>query len=373
MVSTVYSIISNIINLVFWGINIIITIMFAFLRITSSVLHTIIVYVPRLIGRFIPPSLSMELDQYLVYAGVSVPSEEVIGMIIVYSIVVSSTAFLVASILQVALVYKIAVSMISFVAVWIFPRVLLDALIYQRTQSVERVMPDILDIIAQNIRVGMTTDRALWSAARPEFGPLALELQAAARATLTGTPLPDALIAITNRVKSDRLERAIRLIIQGITSGGELPSILQTIAIDMRSEQNLLKQMASETNAHVMFISFAILFGAPLLFAVSKQFITVFSTLFSKIDMTKLSSLPQTASMMIMLQPFVISSSFYLKYALITIVSLCFFGSFLIGLLRTGRAIAGLSNVPVMMFMSLVVFLSLDYLLSTMFSGLFVI
>ncbi|MFH1126367.1 MAG: type II secretion system F family protein, partial [Candidatus Altiarchaeota archaeon] len=305
-------------------------------------------------------------------AGVGLSAEDVIGMTTVYSVVVSVITYLLANVLDFSLLYKFLIPFVAFIAVWVFPKVLLDALVYRRTQSIEAVLPDILSIIAQNIRVGMTTDRALWSAARPEFGPLATELQMAARATLTGTPLPDALIGITNRIKSERLEQTIRLIIQGITSGGELPTILQTVSTDMRSEQNLMKQMKSETNAHVMFILFAILFGAPLLFSVSLQFITLFSTLFAKIDVTNLASLPQSNTL-IMLHPFVISTSFYFRYAIITLVSLCFFGSFLVGLLRTGRPIAGLQNIPLMMAVSIIVFIILNYILTNIFAGAFII
>ncbi|MDD5111387.1 MAG: type II secretion system F family protein [Candidatus Altiarchaeota archaeon] len=370
IIKFIYTAIIELVGLVFWGINIIIIFLILFFKTISSVLHIIIVYVPRIIGRFVPPSISMKLDQVLVYAGIGLSAEEVIGMTVVYSVVVSLVVFLLSNFLGLTIMYKITASAIAFITVWVFPNVMLDALLYRRTQSVEAVLPDVLDIIAQNIRAGMTTDRALWSAARPEFGPLAVELQTAARATLTGTPLPDALIGITNRVKSDRLEQAIRLIIQGVTSGGELPAILQTVAIDMRSEHNLLKQMKSETNSHVMFILFAILFGAPLLFAVSLQFIMVFSTLFSKIDITQLSSLPEGTTA-VMIHPFLITPHFYQIYAYVTLSILAFFGSFLVGLLRTGRPIAGLQSVPGMILITLVMFMVLNYILSNVFSGVF--
>jgi len=367
-----YTFILDVLSLVLWGMNVIIIFIILVLRTIASILHVVVVYIPRLAGRFVPPSVSMRLDQVLVYGGVNLTAEDVIGMTAVYSLVTAVVAYLLAHALGLSSLGAAVAALMSSIGVWIFPKLLLDALIYKRTQSIEAVLPDILDIIAQNIRVGMTTDRALWSAARPEFGPLASELQMAARATLTGTPLPDALIGITNRIKSERLERTIRLIIQGITSGGELPAILQTVAVDMRSEQNLIKQMRSETNAHVMFILFAILFGAPLLFAVSLQFIGVFSTLFSKLDISQLSNIPHGASM-ITLQPFVIGQDFYFKYALVTLLVLCLFGSFLLGILRTGKGIAGLQNIIPMILVSIAVFLALNYVLTNVFAGAFII
>jgi hypothetical protein len=366
----IYTIILDVVSLIFWGINIIILAIILVFKTVASLLHVVLVYIPRLTGRFVPAGVSMRLDQVLVYGGVNLTAEEVIGMTGVYSLVISIVAFLIAHALGLSVAGSVLASVMSFIGAWIFPKLLLDALVYKRTQSIEGVLPDILDIIAQNIRVGMTTDRALWSAARPEFGPLASELQMAARATLTGTPLPDALIGITNRIKSERLERTIRLIIQGITSGGELPAILQTIAIDMRSEQNLIKQMRAETNAHALFIQFAILFGAPLLFAVSLQFIIVFSTLFSKLDVSQLSNMPHGASVL-SLQPFVIDQAFYFKYAIVTIIVLCIFGSFLVGILRTGKGISGIQNIIPMVLIAMAVFLVLNYVMTNVFAGAF--
>jgi len=357
---------------VFWGINVIVFFIVLFMNTVGSILKMFVIYVPKVLGRFIPTPVSVKLEQQLVYAGVSVSPEDFISMNAVYSILFSIVAYLTAGFFEIDLFYKLILTMFVFFSVWILPRIILNALIYKRTQSIETVLPDILDIIAQNIRTGMTTDRALWTAARPEFGPLAAELQIAARTTLTGSPLPDALIAITNRIQSERLERTIRLIIQGITSGGELPAILQAIAVDMRAEQNLLKQMQSETNAHVMFMLFAMLFGAPLLFAVSLQFILVFSGLFSKINVSELSNLPQSATT-ITLKPFVISPDFYFTYALITLIVLCFFGSFLIGLLRTGKPISGLQNIPTFTATSVVIFLVLNHFMTSVFSGSFTI
>ncbi|MBM3309381.1 MAG: hypothetical protein FJY77_03920, partial [Candidatus Altiarchaeales archaeon] len=297
-----FDIVKQIVGLVFWGINIIIFFIILFARTVTSVLKLFVIYAPKVIGRFIPAPVSTKLEQLLVYAGVGVTAEDFLSMTAAYSILMSILTYLITGFFGIEFIYRIALTAIMFFGVWIVPRIMLNALVYQRTQNIEGVLPDILDIIAQNIRTGMTTDRALWSAARPEFGPLSVELQIAARTTLTGSPLQDALIAITNRIQSERLERTIRLIIQGITSGGELPEILQAIASDMRTEQNLVKQMKSETNAHVMFILFAILFGAPMLFGVSLQFILVFSGLFSKINVSELSNLPQGATT-ILLKP----------------------------------------------------------------------
>ena len=70
----------------------------------------------------------------------------------------------------------------------------------QRIAVIEEMLPDFLSIIASNIKSGLTYDRALLVSARKEFGPLAKEVNRAAKETLSGKPLPDALIVYTSPV-----------------------------------------------------------------------------------------------------------------------------------------------------------------------------
>lgn len=355
-----------------WIVNTILTIIFLIMRFVAGILNTIRVYVPRFIGNFIPTSVSIRLDQLLVYAGISMTSEDVIGVSLVYGVLMSIVVFLIANLLSVSSVIMFIATVVSFITILIFPTLLLNILVYKRTDSVENVLSDILDMIAQNIIAGMTTYNALWSAARPEFGPLAMELQEAAKSTLAGTPLADALIGVTNRIKSEKLERTIRLIIQGMKSGAELPSVLQSIAADVRAEQNLQKAIKAETNAQAMFIIFSLVIGAPLLFGVSLRFITTFDTLYSKLGLTSAIE-QQLAFTVVSLRPMTITPGFFMQYAVIILFFLCFFGSVLIGLIRSGKSVAGLEVMPILTVTSITVFLLINYLLGLLFGSMFVV
>jgi len=60
---------------------------------------------------------------------------------------------------------------------------------------------------------------------------------------------------MSERIKSYKLSRSIKLMIQGMRSGGELPTVLQEIASDIRTEQNLFKRMSAQTTSQAMFIT----------------------------------------------------------------------------------------------------------------------
>lgn len=302
----------------------------------------------------------------MLYSGVTQNPEETLGITALYSIIVPVTVGIIAHfIFHLEYMPSILAAIISFIVVWLIMYMVLSFLVDRRTSSIESMLPDILSLISQNMAAGMTPYNALWVAARPEFGPLAVEIQRVAKDTLTGIPLDTALINMTRRVKSGKLERSIKLMIQGMRSGGELPTVLQGISKGIQTEQNLLRRMKSETSAQSMFIMFSVVIGAPLLFAASSQFIRIFSIIFGSMDLSKLSA---TAQGGITISPIPISYDFFTTYSLIMLVILGFFGSLLIGLMRNGKLTSGIPIIPVTIFLSIVIFFLLIFILSSFFS-----
>jgi Flp pilus assembly protein TadB len=320
------------------------------------------------LGVLFPFHMRDRLEKMFLHSGLTRNPEETLGMTLIYSILVPITVGLITATITNDGILSMASSIVSFILVWLVMYMLLSLLIDRRTVSIEKVLPDLLSMISQNMSAGMTPYNALWAAARPEFGPLALEIQRVARDTLTGMPLDIALLNMCKRIKSEKLERSIKLMIQGMRSGGELPTVLQEISRDIRTEQNLLKRMESETTAQAMFILFSLILGAPLLFAASSQFIRIFSKTFSVIDLSSLSQQPQGG--MVSLTPLVITEDDFVLYSLIVLAICSFFGSLLIGLMRSGKMTKGVPIIQISMGLSIGMFLALRYLLSMVFGGL---
>lgn len=340
-------------------INILRPIAIIFTNFVTSIHHRL--------GSIFPFRLRERVDRMIIYAGITRNTEEVLGITLMYSIIVPIVAVVLAISMNVSL-NIILIAVILFAAVWLTFYMLLILSIERRTSSIEAVLPDVLAMISQNMIAGMTPYNALWTAARPEFGPLAIEIQKVARDTLAGASLETALSAMPKRVKSEKLIRSIRLMAQGIKSGGELPTVLQEISMDMRAEQNLIKRMRAETSGQAMFIVFALLIGAPLLFAASVQFITIFDKIFTKVDIETLSKHMQGS--MISMQKIAITPKFFMDYATITIAISGFFGAFIIGIMRSGKLTAGIPMIPVLISLSVIIFLAFNYLLSSFFGSM---
>jgi len=359
----------DVINVLLWGANIIILVFVLSLRLITHVLKGFLDFLPAFTSKVLPKKDRANLSKMLIYAGISMKCEEVISIALLYSVLISIISGLVTFSLKMSPPTIFLAIVGSFISIWLILIMIINMLIYRRTESIENALPDILDMVAQNMVTGMTSYNSLLFAARPEFGPLALEIQAAARATLTGTPLEEALMEITERIKSEKLERSIKLIVQGIRSGGELPSVLQGVSRDMRAERNLKKQMSAETSAYSLFIIFTILIGAPLLFGISLQFITIFNALFEQTGIEGLTDKIASTGGLMTISPLAVSPDFFMKYAVSTIFVLAFFGALLIGLIRTGRPIAGIQNIPLMLIVALTVFFLVNFALSTVFKG----
>ncbi|MFH1054844.1 MAG: type II secretion system F family protein [Candidatus Altiarchaeota archaeon] len=366
--SSAFNTVSWLFKLVFWAVNMIVRLFTKFLNVMGSSVKLLMTHIPRLLSKILPKRVNSILGQQLIYAGVEMTPAEVISLTLVYSTVLTAVAYVSMLLLAASQLVTSVILVVIFCLVWSLPLLLLNILATNRANAVELTLPDILSMVAQNMSAGMTSYNALWSAARPEFGPLAVEIQDVAKATLTGIPMADALMGMTNHVKSTKLLRVVRLIIQGMKSGGELPTVLQAISSDMRREDNLRKQMGAETTAQAIFILFAVLVGAPLLFAVSAQFITIFSTMMEKLNVQDLSkNAPQG---MITISQLSITPEFFQTYAIGILFVSAFFGSLLLGILKTGNPLSGLSTTPLLITVSIGIFLLIKHGLGLLFAGM---
>ena len=77
-------------------------------------------------------------------------------------------------------------------------------------------MPDALHLISSNLRSGLTIDQALILSARPEFGPLQKEIYKVGKDITLGVPIEKALTEFGSKIKSEKLQKTIQLIITGL-------------------------------------------------------------------------------------------------------------------------------------------------------------
>jgi len=238
----------------------------------------------------------------------------------------------------------------------------------RRAEEAEEVLPDFLLLVANNIRSGMTPDRALLLSAKDEFGVLGKEVRRVLKETVSGKPFEELLPKIGERLDSRGISNSIRLIIEGIYSGGDLPSLLERTSYDFRSMKTVKKDVDSVIITYRMFIAAAVVFGAPLLFAVATNIVEVMMKMRETISQ---GGLPVAAgSFAQMAGPMDITVDALILFAVVSMVLDTFFASLAMGLMGKGKMIEGLAYFPVLLLISLAFFFMVRLGLKALLGGM---
>jgi len=320
-----------------------------------------------LLIKFFPRKLKKGFNQMIVYSNIRINPNQFLGFLILAGIAFSLYAGYFLSTLKI-LPYFICV-ILSFAVVEIVFYFMIMLSIDSKAKFVESVLPDALQLMSSNIRGGLTTDRALLLAARPEFGPLAEEIKRVGRETMTGSSLSSALLKMNQRIKSENLSKTMDLIVNSIKSGGKLADLLDQVAGDLRDQQMVQKEISASVLLYVIFIFIAIGFAAPLLFSMSSFLVDILSSMNKKIG----SSMPSDMGIKgapISMTNITISHDFLLQYAVASLLVSSIFGSFIMGLILKGKAREGLRFAPILVFLSVGLYFLGNYLMDVFFRSI---
>jgi archaellum biogenesis protein FlaJ (TadC family) len=269
-------------------------------------------------------------------------------------------------VLAIATVIWIPVFAITWILLWVAFVIYLDIRIFKRRLEVEKVLPDFLQLTSANIRAGMTIDRALWFAVRPRFGILANEIEEVAKRTLSGDPLDDGLKGFSNKYDSVLLNKSVNILIEGIRAGGNVGDLLNKIAINIQEMTSLKREMGANVTTYVIFISFASIVAAPVLFALSNHLLIVVDTITSNLDVTSSSGTGLSIS-----TEGGIEISEYKWFSRISLLLTAFFSSIIVGTIMKGNIKETAHYVPIFILISQIVYLIAFYILKLMLSGFF--
>jgi len=229
-----------------------------------------------------------------------------------------------------------------------------------RIKKIEEVFPDFIELMAANLRAGMTIDKALLLSSRKEFSPLDEEILIMGKEIVTGIEISHSLSEMAKRTKSEKIVKTIAVINSGIRSGGNLAILLEQTAVNMRERGFVEKRAASNVLMYVIFIFFAISVGAPILFSLSAVLVQVLTNILGNLP-------PIDASIN---APFTLTSinisvSFVMYFSVIFLILIDILASLLLGLIGKGRERAGLKYILPLVTVSLTSFFLLrTFLLS---------
>jgi len=257
----------------------------------------------------------------------------------------------------------IGVSVIAFFFLYLHFKEQL--IISGRVKKIEEVFPDFLQLMSSNLRAGITIDKSMLLSAREEFDPLDKEIQKTGRDIATGKNIETALLDMANRINSERISKTISLIISGIRSGGDIATILEETAVNIREKAFVQKKAASSVLMYVIFIFVAVALGAPALFGLSNLLVEILTIILSGLPAVEATGVPFTMSQIS------ISPRFIFYFSLFFIVTLDILASLILGLVSKGEEKEGIKFLFPLLSISLGIFFLIKLALSGVVKGLF--
>lgn len=232
-------------------------------------------------------------------------------------------------------------------------------------KKMEEAFPDFLELMASNLRAGMTVDKALLASSREEFAPLDIEIVKLGKDIATGKNIEHALREMSERINSDKIKKTLLVIISGIKAGGNLAALLEETAVNTRERSFVEKRAASNVLMYVIFIFFALAIGAPVLFGLSAALVKIITNL--------LSTLPPVEGNTNIQLPFTltkisISTSFVNYFSMILLIVTNVLGSLVLGLVSKGNEKAGVKYILPLVIISLAIFLLVKQILLAYFA-----
>jgi flagellar protein FlaJ len=269
--------------------------------------------------------------------------------------------------------------LVFFLSTFILAFVLMRLKSESKGRIAENVLPDALQLVAANMKSGLTTERALFVAARPEFGPMQVELLNASKRISTGERVEKALLGISEAINSTVVEKTMWLISEGIKSGAQMADLLYQLSDDLKNEQAIKEEIKANISIYVILIIFAASVGGPLLFGVSSFIVQVLTTQISKTpEMTtaKNSGQSNMQGNLSLISQFAsgkrkfVSIEFIIQFSVIMLIMTSFFAALTIGVINTGKEINGVKMIIPMIIISLIIFYSTRAVLLSVFKNL---
>ena len=320
----------------------------------------------RLVSRSVGVMLSRELD----LSGVNMSVERLLKIMILGAVALLIIASFITYVLLNSALIAACAGLSAAALYVIVVYLLLEFRIDARKTKLENMLPDYLQITSANLRSGIALDRAMMLAARPEFTFLSEDVKAMNRRIFGGENFDTALRAFTERYRSYQLSHAVRMILESLRYGGAMADLIEQISKDMRNQQMTQKEVAGQMLMYSIFIAFAGLIAAPVLYGLTSQMIVVTDTVWKGILTQNPGGLPTTGVSFLKPSPPKITADTYRDFSIVSIIIICGFASLIMAAISSGSAIKGLKYLPVFIIVGVVIFFIVQYVIALMFAGI---
>ncbi len=214
----------------------------------------------------------------------------------------------------------------------------------------EKYFPQFLKDLADLQHTGLSLVRAVYHTTRQNYGALSPHIKKLAVRLSWGVPFEDAFKLFAQETGSEKIKSAVLIILEAFASGGNIPSILETVAEDLRRINALQEERKARFGPFVSTMYVVFLLSIALSYILLNVLIPeipvmpTFSLKFSlggSPSLGKASSIPEFKLKMLFLHLLIVE-------AIIT--------GLLAGIVAEGSWTAGLKYVLIMSFVAILLF-----------------
>jgi pilus assembly protein TadC len=249
---------------------------------------------------------------------------------------------------------------------------ILEYIIDKRKTFVDDLLPDFLQLTAANIRSGVALDKAFIGAARPEFLYFRDDILLMGKQIYSGETMQNALQNLAARYRSMQLKRTVRMMGEALRYGGGMSDILNQLAKDLRGQMTIKKEVSGQLFMYTIFIVFASVVGAPVLYGLTNKMISITDTIWSNIlqqgpGALNAFSSTGTVSFLKPHAPTVQPNQYYV-FSIVAIIIISGMSSVIISSISFAGAVKGLRNMPIFIIIGLVIFYVVSLFIGSLFS-----
>lgn len=335
---------------------------------------------------FVPKSLREPLRNYLLTAGYEKPPYSLFGILFIIVLITTYLAFFTLAwpaiqaqgigwVFLNTLGFWLTAMSLQVILVMFFTWSFLNLRIYNRTKELEDKLPDYLDLVVTNLRSGMSFDKSLFTAIRPEFGILANEIGMVSKRVMTGNDTTEALREFGNRYDSPTLRRSIDLIVSEIESGGEIASVIDRVVESLRKTKRLKDEMKSSVISYMIFISIIVMVLSPVLFALANTILSVILGIADQIaggpggdGLGAAAALFESLETLAASQEQILSD--FNTFSYLALGTIALFAGMIVSIIEKGDIRGGIKYIPVFVVVTLILFTLANNLIGGVFGAL---
>jgi len=320
----------------------------------------------RLVSRGVAKFLSDELDLSGIKMGVNALIEYgVFGGLVLFIAVASVASLYLKLNIGISVLLGFAVAGVFLLSIY----AVLEYNIEKRKAFVETVLPDYIQLTAANMRSGISLDKAMIAAARPDFKYFSDDIVLMDKQIYSGETMQNALVRLGTRYRSRQLQHMMRMMNESIRYGGSMNDLMRQMAKDLRNQAIIQKEISGQLFLYTIFITFAVLIGAPSLYALTNKMIGVTDTVWAGILKSNPNGLPSTGVAFISPTAPKITIQQYYNFSIVAVIMITSLGALIVSVISNGSVVRGIRYLPVFIVVGLGVFYAVSLVVSTVFGS----